>query len=135
MERWSLAEWAELNRVAWSAIGQRPLLGAGAGNFPHAMLRVETMATVQNARNVPLLLGAEVGMGGLFLWLFLWLAVAVAILWRLRTRSAWLLAVMCAWLVLGFIALFYSFPWALNQGRLLTAATLGLVGRGLSRRR
>lgn len=135
MERWSLAEWAELNRVAWRAIGQRPLLGAGAGNFPHAMLRVETMATVQNARNVPLLLGAEVGMGGLLLWLFVWLAVAVAVLWRLRTRSAWLLASMCAWLALGFIALFYSFPWALNQGRLLTAVTLGLVGRGLSRRR
>lgn len=135
LERLSLADWAELNRVAGSAIGQRPLLGAGAGNFPHAMLRVDTMAAVQNVRNVPLLLAAEVGIGGALLWSFVWLAVAVAMLWRLRTRSAWLLAAMSAWLVLGFMALFHSFPWALNQGRLLTAVTLGLVGRGLSRRR
>ena len=131
----SLGEWAELNGVAWSIIGQRPFLGGGAGNFPHAMARVDTMVTVQNVRNVPLLLSAEVGIAGGLLWLFLWLAGTAAMLWRLKTRSAWLLAAMSAWFILGFLALFHAFPWAANGGRLLTATTLGLVGRGLSRRR
>jgi hypothetical protein len=82
----------------------------------------------QYVHNVPLLLGAEIGVAGAIAWLWLWLAP----IWLFRRRLAaapWVAALLAAWLALGIIGLFDSYPWGLNAGLMLYALLLGLLIR------
>jgi O-antigen ligase len=127
-EQRSLSERAIMAAIALRAIGERPLLGVGAGNFPVAMRQAGTPVPPQYVHNVPLLLAAEVGAVSAGLWLWLWLAPIRLLGGRLATVP-WAMALLAAWLALGMIGLLDSYPWGLNAGQLLTALLLGLLVR------
>jgi O-antigen ligase len=130
-EQRSLSERDDMLAVALHLIARRPLLGVGAGNFPVAMLSADTPVPPQYVHNVPLLLAAEVGALGGALWLWLWLA-PLWMLWRRRRRaSQWLIVLVGAWLALGVVGLWDSYPWGLPPGLLLTTALLGGIIRAL----
>jgi O-antigen ligase len=131
-EQRSLDERGEMVALALRLIGQRPLHGVGAGNFPVAMHAAGSPVEPQYVHNVPLLLAAELGVAGGALWLWLWLA-PFWLLWRGRA-SPRLVALVGAWLALGVIALWDSYPWGLPPGQLLTATLLGLIGRAAADR-
>ena len=122
----SISDRLEMIDLSLQLIASHPFFGIGAGNFPLAMLAAHTKAPPQYVHNVPLLIAAEAGCAAGVIWLGLWGGGAY-LLWRDRNRlSAWMVVLVCAWLALGVIALFDSYPWALASGRLLTATVLGL---------
>jgi O-antigen ligase len=129
-ERRSIVERGALQAAALEMIAAHPLTGVGAGNAPLAMVGTEMPFPPQPSHNLPLLLAAELGVLGGGLWLCLWLAPGAVLLRRLHRANPWAVAVTGAWLAMGIIGLWDSYPWALNAGRLLTAALLGLVARG-----
>jgi O-antigen ligase len=131
-ERRSLRERDEMNAIALDIIWRRPLLGVGAGNFPLAMLVAGTSVAPQYVHHLPLLLAAELGIAGGALWLWLWL-VPIALLWRRRhSTDPWLVVLSGAWLALGAIGLWDSYPWGLPSGLLLAMLLLGLLSRALA---
>jgi O-antigen ligase len=121
--------------AALAAIRERPLTGVGAGNFPLEMLRQRTATIPQYVHNVPLLLAAEVGLLGGFIWIGAWMAGGIALTAGRRRRvSPESVAALAAWCAIGVIGLFDSYPWSLQAGRLLTAVTLGLLDRSRAER-
>jgi O-antigen ligase len=130
-ERRSIVERGALQAAALEMIAAHPLTGVGAGNAPLAMMGTGMPFPPQPSHNLPLLLAAELGVLGGGLWLCLWLAPGVALLRRLHRADPWGVALTGAWLAMGIVGLWDSYPWALNAGRLLSAALLGLVARGL----
>jgi hypothetical protein len=124
-EERSLTGRREMNALAFELMTRHPFLGIGAGNFPIAMARGMWWMEPQYAHNVPLLLGAEIGVGGLLVWLVMagW---TVHVLARVRA-SPWMVAAMAAWLLLLTVSLFDCYPWSLNAGRLLTVTVLALL--------
>lgn len=136
-----------LNRRAVELIQQRPLGGAGVGAFSLALSRhVAEFYDIEPVHNVPLLVVAELGMGGMVL--LYGLAVVVAAGWggpgeRLSEFRAWRPAVLpvtgwgtsarspavvfhAALLGLAAAALFDHYLWTLAPGRVLFATLLGL---------
>ncbi len=129
----SISDRLEMIGLSLQLIAVHPLSGIGAGNFPLAMLAAQTKAPPQYVHNVPLLIAAEAGCAAGVIWLGLWGGGAY-LLWRDRNRlSARVVVLLCAWLALGVIALFDSYPWALVSGRLLTATVLGLCAAAYHR--
>lgn len=129
LETRSLSERAELVDLALDIIEQRPFGGIGAGNFPLTMPRLRPQLPAQSVHSVPLLLASEIGIPGALLWLFINILVLARFIVLWRKAEAALLCAMCAWMALALIALFDSYPWALNSGLLLTAMVLGLASR------
>lgn len=129
LETRSLSERAELVDLALEIIEQRPFGGIGAGNFPLTMPRLRPQLPAQSVHSVPLLLASEIGLPGALLWLFINIVVLARFIVLWRKAEAALLCAMCAWMALALIALFDSYPWALNSGLLLTAMVLGLAAR------
>jgi len=125
----SLSNRRIMNRLAIDAMEQHPALGIGAGNFPAAMLTAGTSGPAQFVHNIPLLLGAEVGLIGLGAWVLLpfWPSLA---LWR-GPRAPWLVVSTAALWAIYIIGLFDCYPWSLNAGRLLTTTVLGLLERAV----
>ena len=117
--------------IALDIITDRPLTGVGAGNFPVAMLATDTRIIPQPVHNVPLLLAAEVGVIGGFLWIWLWLTPGLAVNPAARGQNPWPVVVVGAGFVLGIIGLWDDYPWALNAGRLCTITVLSLISRTL----
>lgn len=131
-ERRSLSERAEMIGVAQDLIWRRPLLGVGAGNFPLAMRGAGTPVAPQYVHNLPLLLAAELGIAGGVLWLWLWLAPIGLLRLRWPGADQWLMVLSGAWLALGVVGLWDSYPWALPSGLLLTMLLFGLLSRALT---
>lgn len=125
----SLRERGELTDFAFSLIGERPLVGVGAGNFVLAAGRAERPMEAQPVHNVPLLLAAEISVLGAGLWYWLWLAPGLALRSRAEDGAPWSAVLTAAWFAWGIIALWDYYPWALNDGRLLGVTLLGLMAR------
>jgi hypothetical protein len=103
-----------------------PLLGAGADSFMVASARYQQSGPIRFAHNLPLELGAELGVGGLLLCLWLYAASGAAA-WRARRRSAgWLLGPgMCAFLAASLV----DWPWHLaGSGAVWALCTGGVIG-------
>lgn len=124
-EEQSLWARGEMNRLAWQAFLEHPLLGVGAGNFPALMLREKSLLLPQYVHNVPLLLAAEVGLFGLLGWLLI--PVYATVLLVRGPSHPWLVASCAAAWVVTLIAMFDCYPWSLQAGRLLTVTVLALV--------
>lgn len=128
-EQFSTAERLVLAQTAIDSVAARPWQGVGAGNFALHVQFSDPNARPQPVHNVPLLLAAEIGLIGGFLWLFIWVSGLVLLGRNWRLAGTWQTALFCAWLAIGIVALFDSYPWSLNSGRLLTVFVLGLAGR------
>ena len=127
-ERLSLRYRVSMARIALAAIAAHPVAGIGAGNFPLEMQR-RGERSPQYVHNVPLLLAAEVGLLGGALWVAACLAGMVGLAMSWRRGSAETIAVLSAWLAIGVMSLFDSYPWSLQAGRVLTAIVVGLADR------
>lgn len=123
-EQGSLEGRLQMNAAALEMIAQHPFLGVGAGNFPIAMPAISNLAP-QYVHNVALLLGAEVGIAGLIIWLAI--VVWAGVLLMRGAANVWLPTAVAASWVLAIIGLFDCYPWSLNAGRLLTVTVLALV--------
>ncbi|WP_420645229.1 O-antigen ligase family protein [Candidatus Leptofilum sp.] len=71
LESRSLWERQRALGIAVQLIGERPFLGTGLGHYLPAAQAINPSAVT--VHNVPLLLGAELGVVGLLLWLLFWL--------------------------------------------------------------
>jgi hypothetical protein len=127
----SVSERGEMIAIALDRIAARPLTGVGAGNFPLAMRASGSSTPAQFVHNLPLLLAAELGAAGGAIWLWLWLAPGLLLDRHWRGPNPWPVILIGAALALGSIGLWDSYPWALNQGCLLTVTVLGLISRAL----
>ncbi len=112
-------EWS----VAFDAMAERPLVGAGADSYALAASEVGGGKTLF-AHNLPLEIWAELGPVGLALVIVLFASTA-ALVWRLRSdRRAWLLAPA----VLAFpLANLVDWTWHLAGAAALWAAALGAL--------
>ena len=128
----SLSARGELLNLAVDLISEQPLVGIGAGNFPLATLSSQVNDFAHSVHHVPLLLAAEVGAAGGLLWYWLWLAPVLAAGNRLRSGGPWLAALTAAWFAIGLIALWDSYPWALEAGRLLSVSLLAWFVKTIS---
>ncbi|MBK8902034.1 MAG: O-antigen ligase family protein [Anaerolineaceae bacterium] len=101
--------------LAWQVWGERPFLGVGLGQYLPAASAIDPAAAM--VHNVPLLIGAELGLVGLALWLLLWLWP----LWRYG-RSAEFAGATAVWLALILMALVHPEPTlTLPKGAVLWA--------------
>ncbi len=130
----SLNERAELIAVALEIIADSPFTGVGAGNFPLAMLDGDRAALPQPVHNVPLLLAAEVGIAGGFLWILLWLTPGLALERQWPSVQMWAVTLAGAWFAWGIIGLWDSYPWALNVGPFFGATLLAFCSLALEAR-
>jgi O-antigen ligase len=126
----SLEARGELLQIALSLIRSRPLVGVGAGNFPLAQMAYLTIDPPHYVHNVAMLLASEVGVAGGIAWIFLWVYPVLQLSTR-SNKSGWLYPLAAAWFGLGIIALWDSYPWALECGRLLSATLLAFLAREL----
>jgi hypothetical protein len=94
-----------------------------------AALDAEDDVLPQPVHNVPLLLTAEVGLLGAFLWMWLWLAPGLSLDLGSSDSSPWLVTLTAAWFAWGIIALWDYYPWGLETGRLMSVSLLGLINR------
>lgn len=118
----------ELIRIAMDAIKDNPLLGIGPGNFPLFMLQYRTLDPPHFVHNVPLLLASEVGILGGLIWYWLWIKPLTFLKAVASSDDPLRLSLICAWMGLCIIALFDSFPWNLESGRLLSLSLLAWIG-------
>lgn len=123
----SLSGRGELIEIAITEIRQKPLTGIGAGNFPLAMLDYETLDPPHYVHNLPLLFASEIGIIGGLLWLWFWLSPGLQLNPTDSKMNLWTVTSIGAWLALGIIGLWDSYPWALNSGRLLLVILLSWV--------
>ena len=89
--------------LALELIGERPFLGAGLGQYLSVATALNNEAAL--VHNVPLLIGVELGLLGLALWLFFWGWP----LWRYG-RSARHRSGTAVWLALSLFALVHPEP-------------------------
>ena len=121
--------------AALALIRMRPLLGVGLGNYATALYTlapgmVAADRIYQPVFAVPLLVAAELGIGGGALWLVLIAAPWVA-LWRRRREAAvtsWWAGLSGALLALAVASFFDFYPWTSHQGPLVLWIVLGLWG-------
>jgi O-antigen ligase len=132
-EQYSVDERVILTQTAVDVIRRRPLLGVGPGNFPLLIQAEEVAVRPQHVHNVPLSLAAEAGLVAGAAWLVMWLAGAWLLIRAWPGSEIWQVVPLAAWLGLGILALFDSYPWGLETGRMLTAFILGLAAREVTR--
>lgn len=126
----SISARGELLTLALQSIRQHLLTGIGAGNFPLLALRSNVHDAAHSVHNVALLLGAEIGLVGAALWYWLWLGPIFTAGEKQRSISAQTLALAAAWFGIGLIALWDSYPWSLEAGRVLSVTLLAWIYRG-----
>lgn len=126
----SIGARGELLNLSVDLIRSRPFTGVGAGNFPIAQMDFATQDPPHYVHNVGLLLAAEVGILGGGLWILLWL---LPILWipLQRVKSDWIYPLAAIWFGIGVIALWDSYPWAIESGRLLSVTVLAFLSKEL----
>ena len=120
----SISGRGELMTLALQSIRQHPLTGIGAGNFPLLALNANTHDAAHSVHHVALLLASEIGAIGALLWYGLWLMPLLTLGKTLRGIDYRIIVLGAAWLALGFISLWDSYPWSLEAGRLLTVTLL-----------
>ena len=125
----SLSGRGELMALALQTIRQHPLTGIGAGNFPLLALSAKVHDAAHSVHHVPLLLAAEIGAVGAVLWYWLWLAPVLTLGKSLRAIEPRIVVMASAWLALGLISLWDSYPWSLDAGRLLSVTLLAWIYR------
>jgi O-antigen ligase len=125
----SLSGRGEMLRITLETFASHPLTGIGAGNFPLQMRSYPTLDEPQFVHNVPLLLAAEVGILGAAAWLWLWLSPAVRLRSFLNSPQFQPFVFTAALFAWGLIALWDSYPWSLETGRLMTAVLVSLTAR------
>jgi O-antigen ligase len=114
--------------VALRLIADHPFHGVGAGNFSVATRTVTSGATALDpVHNVPLLIGAELGLTGLVL---LGAMVAVLLLvaarrWRARSDDLWHGLVAGSLAAMALVSVLDHYPWSIPQGGLLGAWLVG----------
>lgn len=123
-ESTSISGRGELIAIAMRIIAQSPINGVGAGNFPLAMLPYPTMDPPHYVHNVPLLLAAEIGLAGGFLWYWIWLFPVFQAARFIKDHDPWPIVFSAALFAFGLIALWDSYPWALASGRYLLVVLL-----------
>ncbi len=89
--------------VAWQLLAERPFLGVGLGQYLPMAAAINPEAAL--VHNVPLLIGAELGLVGLVLWLVFWLWP----LWRFG-RQAKYVGATAIWLAMIVMALIHPEP-------------------------
>jgi O-antigen ligase len=114
--------------VAMRLLADHPLGGVGDGNFSAATRAVTPGATVlDSVHNVPLLIGAELGLAGLAL--VGTIVAALAIIgyrrWRARMARLWHGPVAGSLTALAVVSLLDHYPWSIPQGGLLGAWLVG----------
>jgi hypothetical protein len=108
--------------TALRLLADHPLGGVGARNFSSATRAITPDQTaLDSVHNVPLLIGAELGLTGLAL-----VGVVVAVLvavgcrrWSARSMHLWHGPVAGGLAALALISLFDHYPWSVPQGGLL----------------
>lgn len=120
----SISARGELMNLAIQSIRQNPVTGIGAGNFPLLTLHSNVHDAAHSVHNVSLLLGAEIGIVGAALWYWLWMGPIFSVVKGLRSVNAQTLALAAAWFAIGLIALWDSYPWSLEAGRMLSVTLL-----------
>lgn len=125
----SISGRGELMTLALQSISQHPLNGIGAGNFPLLAARSDIHDVAHSVHHVALLLGAEIGAVGIVLWYWLWLSPVLTLGKKNRAITPQLLSVIAAWLAVGLISLWDSYPWSLEAGRLLSVTLLAWIYR------
>ena len=117
-----------LIRVALRLLADHPIGGVGARNFSSGTRAITPDRNVlDSVHNVPLLIGAELGLIGLLL-----VGIVVAVLIRVG-RSRWIERPVDLWhgpvagglAARGLISLFDHYPWSVPQGGLLGAWLAG----------
>jgi O-antigen ligase len=133
----SLDERRVLAEASLLLIRHSPAVGVGAGNFSTAvtpLVRGVPGTTPQPVHNLPLLLSAELGLGGGVVWVWLMLAPPI-LAWR-RFREGrlnlWGLGLTAGLVALAVTDLFDFYSWGWPQGRLLRWVYLGLWSGALS---
>jgi len=119
----------EMIDIAVNSIKSDPFTGLGAGNFPVAMKDVNSLDPPQYVHNVILLLSAEIGMVGGMIWLWLWIFPMVKLEPHIQRKNPWPIIITVTWFGWGLIALWDSYPWALETGRLFSVTLLALIAR------
>lgn len=125
----SISARGELMALALQTIRQHPLTGIGAGNFPLLALNANTHDAAHSVHHVALLLASEIGAVGALLWYWLWLAPVLSLGKSLQTIDPIVLVLTTAWLALGLISLWDSYPWSLEAGRLLSVTLLAWINQ------
>lgn len=128
----SISGRGELMTLALQSIGQHPFNGIGAGNFPLLAARSDIHDAAHSVHHVALLLGAEIGAVGTVLWYWLWLSPVMTIGKNPKVISPRLLSLIAAWLAVGFISLWDSYPWSLEAGRLFSVTLLAWIYREIN---
>jgi O-antigen ligase len=114
--------------VALRLIADHPLLGVGAGNFSAATRSVTPGATMlDSVHNVPLLIGAELGLLGLVLVgiMVMTLVIVGRRRWRARTVHLWHGLAAGGLTALTQVGLLDHYLWSVPQGALLGAWLVG----------
>lgn len=114
--------------IAWQLLTARPWTGVGLDNYIAAARVGDAWAEV--VHNVPLLLGAELGVAGMLLWLWLLLAPV----WR-RGAFSRFAPQTALWLGFWLLGLFYPAPHPFLELRsaLLAGLVVALVAPGSAR--
>jgi len=117
------------NQTALDLIKEYPFLGIGLGNFVweiKEMLPLLANWLHQPVHNIYLLIGSEIGLIGLGIFLFFLFSVIKRIRIILRENYLLLPFVFCLFIFL-IIGLFDHFFWTLQQGQLMFWIVLGLL--------
>lgn len=125
----SISGRGELINLALQSIRQHPFIGIGAGNFPLLALNANTLDPAHSVHHVPLLLASEIGAVGAVLWYGMWLAPILPAGKASGLINVHLVVVSSAWLAIGFVSLWDSYPWSLEVGRLLSVTLLAWSSR------
>jgi O-antigen ligase len=113
-------------RLAWQVFTARPLTGAGLAQSV-VVTRNLSGTPIDWIHNVPLLIAAELGVGGIILigLLVITLAAIGVQRWRRRSISMWHALVGGALIALGIAMQFDHYVWTVPQGGLLWAWLAG----------
>jgi hypothetical protein len=133
LEATSIRERLEDNRQAWGLIRAVPFKGVGSGYYIAALwagVGEDRPPAFRKVHNGYLLAAAELGVGGLLLWMWVLLAPPVALAWNARGQAGnvrgagWAAACVCALVLCLFDSYLYvpSTWWAALYMALLAGA-------------
>ncbi len=125
-ETQSILQRLDAARLAWQIFSAHPLTGVGLAQSV-VVTRNLLGTPIDWIHNVPLLIAAELGFGGLILIGLLLIAItAIGVQrWRRRSISLWQALIAGALIALGIAMQFDHYGWTVPQGGLLWAWLVG----------